>query len=56
VPAGFARNPAREVTVTTVGLAWKPIPQVALKADWNNISNEAGTGVDQINVALGFLF
>ncbi len=56
VPAGFSRNPASEVTVTTVGMAWKPIPQVVLKADWNEISNEAGTGVDQINVALGFLF
>ena len=56
VPAGFNRNPAREVTVTTVGVAYKPIPQVVLKADWNDISNEAGTGVDQFNVALGFLF
>ena len=56
VPAGFSRNAARDVTVTTVGVAWKPIPQVVLKADWNDISNEANTGVDQFNVALGFLF
>jgi hypothetical protein len=56
VPDGFSRDPAREVTVTTIGLAWKPIPQVVLKADWNDISNEGGSGVDQFNVALGFLF
>ena len=56
VPDGFSRDPAREVTVTTIGVAWKPIPQVVLKADWNDISNEGGSGVDQFNVALGFLF
>ncbi len=56
VPAGYSRNPAMERTVTTIGVAWKPIPQVVVKADWNDLSNEAGTGVDQFNLALGFLF
>jgi len=56
VPAGFSRNPAMDQTVTTVGVAWKPIPQVVVKADWNDLSNEANSGVDQFNIALGFLF
>jgi len=56
VPAGFAANPANDVTVTTVGVAWLPILNVALKADYNRIENEARTGVDQINIALGFMF
>jgi len=56
VPAGFASNPANDVTVTTVGVAWKPIVNVVVKADFNRFENEAETGVDQFNVALGYLF
>ena len=56
VPAGFAASPANDVEITTVGLVYKPILNVAVKADWNSISNEARTGVDQVNLALGFLF
>jgi hypothetical protein len=56
VPAGFASNPANDVTVTTLGVAWKPLLNIVVKADWNKIENEAKTGADQINVALGYLF
>lgn len=56
VPAGFARDPAREVTSLTLGLAFKPIDEVIFKADFQNYDNEAGTAVDQLNVALGYLF
>ncbi len=56
VPAGFSADPANDLTVVTLGAAWKPILNVALKADFNRIENGAGTGVDQFNLALGFLF
>lgn len=56
VPAGYVRNPANERTVLTAGAALFPHPQVALKADWQWRTNEAETGVDQFNVALGYLF
>jgi len=56
VPAGFAADPANDKTLTTVGLSWKVIPNVVVKADWNGYENEARTGVDQFNVGLGFLF
>ncbi len=56
VPAGFARDPANDVEVTTVGLAWKPLEQVVIKADFQDVDNAAGTGVDQFNVALGYVF
>lgn len=56
VPDGFAANPANDVTVTTLGASWKPIPNVAIKLDWNKIENEARTGVDQVNLAVGYLF
>jgi hypothetical protein len=56
VPAGFARNPANDVDVLTLGINWKPIEQLIFKADWQDVDNGAGTGVDQINFALGYVF
>lgn len=56
VPAGFAANPATDRSITTLGIAWKPLPNIALKADYQIHSNEARTGVNQINAALGYLF
>ncbi|MBP1642450.1 MAG: hypothetical protein H6Q03_1119 [Acidobacteria bacterium] len=56
VPAGWSANPASEVEVLTLGLSWQPFAQVVLKADWQDVDNGAGTGVDQFNVALGYVF
>jgi hypothetical protein len=56
VPAGFVANPANDVKLLTLGVAYKPIPQVILKVDFQNYDNAAGTGVDRFNVALGYLF
>ncbi|HKI02314.1 MAG TPA: hypothetical protein VKK31_10055 [Thermoanaerobaculia bacterium] len=56
VPAGFRANPANDVETLTLGLAFKPLEQLILKADFQNIDNEAGTGVDQLNVVLGYVF
>ncbi|HEX6203768.1 MAG TPA: hypothetical protein VF100_12260, partial [Thermoanaerobaculia bacterium] len=56
VPAGFARNPARDVESLTLGLAFQPIDAIILKADYQDYDNGAGTGIDQINVALGYIF
>jgi hypothetical protein len=56
VPAGFTANPENDRTIATFGLAWKPLFNVALKADYQVQRNEAHTGVNQFNVALGYLF
>lgn len=56
VPAGFASNPANDQQIRTYGVAWKPLPQIVLKADWQDLSNRAGTGVDQFNLLLGFVY
>ena len=56
VPAGFAANPVNDRSVLTLGAAWKPIPQAVVKVDYNVHSSEANTGVNQLNVALGYLF
>jgi hypothetical protein len=56
VPAGFSADPATERTAWLLGAMWKPIPQVALKADYQIHGNEAVTGIDQLNVNLSYLF
>ncbi|MCK6558984.1 hypothetical protein HUU39_22320 [candidate division KSB1 bacterium] len=56
VPAGFSRNAASERTNLAYGITFKPHPNVACKADYLNRKNEAGTAVDQLNVALAYMF
>ena len=56
VPAGFAADPANDVTLWTFGLQYRPIPQVVVKVDYQDARNRARTGVDQWNVAVGWLF
>ncbi|NIP57002.1 MAG: hypothetical protein GWM92_02590 [Gemmatimonadetes bacterium] len=56
VPLGFSADPANERQIVTLGFSWKPIPQVVGKVDYQLRSTEAGTGVDQLNLALGYLF
>ena len=51
VPAG-----AFDQSVLTVGLNWKPIPNVALKGDFQRLENRARSGQNQTNLALGFYF
>lgn len=56
VPAGYAANPANDLTNLTFGVSFKPIPQAVIKLDFQDYDNEAGTGVDQWNVGLGYVF
>jgi hypothetical protein len=56
VPDGYARNPENDVTQWTAGLVFKPIPQVVVKVDGQWRQNAAKTGVNQLNVALGYEF
>ncbi|MDT8340690.1 MAG: hypothetical protein RQ751_04185 [Longimicrobiales bacterium] len=56
VATGFTADPANDLRVASLGLAWRPVPQVVWKADYQFHSNEADTGVDQLNVQIGWLF
>jgi len=56
VPAGFVRDPARDVDSLTVGVAYQPIDELIFKADYQDYDNGAGTGIDQFNVAIGYIF
>ena len=39
-----------------VGLAWQPVDQLVFKLDWQDRSNEAMSGVDQLSLGLGYIF
>ena len=56
VPAGFSADPANDLTVTSLGVAWKPVPQVVAKLGYQIHSTAADTGVNQLNVHMGWLF
>lgn len=56
VPSGFTRNPASDQTIMTIGVQFRPIPQAVIKADYQNTDNEAGTGLDQWNIGIGYIF
>ena len=56
VPAGYARNPENDRQELTLGLVYKPIDRLALKADWQRRQNAARTGVNQWNLSLGYIF
>lgn len=56
VPAGFAADPANDRRLITLGAMWKPIPNISLKTDYQLTSTDAETGVNQLNVNLGYLF
>lgn len=56
VPTGFSANPATDRGALLLGTMWKPIPQISVKADYQILTNEAETGVNQFNVNLGYLF
>ncbi|MBI4064610.1 MAG: hypothetical protein HY401_09980 [Elusimicrobia bacterium] len=56
VPAGFSKDPANSRAEFTYGLTYKPHPNTVIKADYQNLKNQAKTGVDQFNLAIGYLF
>ncbi|HEY3349463.1 MAG TPA: hypothetical protein VGM13_06800 [Thermoanaerobaculia bacterium] len=56
VPDGFTRNPENDASQWTAGVVFKPIPQVVVKVDGQWRKNAASTGVNQLNVALGYEF
>jgi hypothetical protein len=58
VPSGTTRDPALDVDLVTTGLTYKPLPNVAVKADWNWRRTGAATNsvARTLNVGAGFVF
>jgi hypothetical protein len=54
MPAGFASDPTNADRVTTVGLSFKPMPQVVFKADYQKFKDNPGN--DRFNLGLGYMF
>ena len=56
VPATFEEDPSTDRDVLTFGVGVKPITNVVLKADFQRHTNEGSTGINQLNVGIGYLF
>jgi hypothetical protein len=56
VPDGFVPDPANERNILLLGVAWRPITNLIVKADYQIHGNEAETGVDRLTAAIGYLF
>ena len=56
VPSGYSSSGSKDFNVTTIGLAWKPIGNTVFKTDYEIHSNASSSGINQFNVAIGWLF
>jgi len=56
VPSGFISTGSNDVLLVTYGVSYKPIENIAIKVDYQNYERGDGSGTDQINAALGYLF
>jgi hypothetical protein len=56
VVPGAVPDPANNQTRIELGANYKPIPQVAVKGDYDFVLNQASTGRNQFNLALAYLF
>jgi len=56
VPSGFQRNPENDRKDFTVGLNYKPIPQVVVKAEYQWLDDGLNDSTNQFNFGLGYVF
>ena len=56
VAQGFSKDATMDRVFHTLGLAFAPIQNVVVKADYQWVVNEGESGVNQFNVALGYSF
>ena len=54
MPLGFSADPANADRVTTVGLSFKPHPQVVIKTDYQKFKDNPIN--DRFNLGLGYMF
>jgi polyhydroxyalkanoate synthesis regulator phasin len=55
-PSGYKDNQNLDRQIFQVGLQYKPIPNVVIKADYRNFSAEKGSVPDDFNLGFGFIF
>jgi hypothetical protein len=56
VPTGFTASPANDRQVRTAGLAYFPIPDIAIKGDVENWKNGTGDGGNRFNLGAAYQF
>ncbi len=56
VPQGFADDKTWDRWIYQAGLTYKPIPNVAIKADYRNIHSAGGPLPHEFNLGLGFIY
>jgi hypothetical protein len=56
VPPGGERNPALDQDLWTVGVGYRPIPNVVLKADYQWTQDAAGAVGQYVNLGVGLVF
>jgi hypothetical protein len=56
VPAGLVADQTKDFDSYTIGLQYKPHPQVVLKFDYRSFQQERGERPDDIGLGLGFVF
>ncbi len=56
VPAGYAADPANDLEILTVGLAFQPVDRIVLKLDYQDFDDAGGDARDRVNAALGWSF
>jgi len=55
-PTGFADDPTKDQRIFQVGVNYKPIPNVVIKADYRNFDSAGGNLPDDFNLGLGFIY
>lgn len=56
VPTGFQANPALDTKVRTFGVAYFPVPEVALKIDFQTFTRGDNSRQEQVNMGLAFVY
>jgi hypothetical protein len=56
VPAGFDADPANDRTITAAGINFHPKTNIVFKVEYRDNRNSSDTAVDQVNVAMGYMF
>jgi hypothetical protein len=55
-PTGFADDLSQDKEIFQIGINYKPIPNVVIKADYRNFDSEGGDLPDDFNLGVGFIF
>ncbi len=55
-PTGFADDLTKDREIFQVGINYKPIPNVVIKADYRNWDSKGGDLPDDFNLGIGFIF